>query len=146
MAVLMLSVLGVAFAICRPFAYRPIEFAPAKLSRKSPTHRPAPGVVTWTAVPKQYELRTATYTLRLWRGTERFPRIYLDGTSVTGEVLRIEGRQIRNTYAPFFYDWAAGDPQVLDLTLRDSGGRIVGQQRLAFQVPTRGVFIEFDSL
>jgi len=33
-------------------------------------------VLVWRAVPVEYEIKEPAYMLRVWRGGERFPRVY----------------------------------------------------------------------
>src|SRR5216684_6571511 len=139
-------IVSLPLALCRPFAYRVIEFTDPALTARSLTHRPAPGVLMWNSVPRIYELHTSLYVIHLFRGTERYPRIFIDAVGTNGASLRIRGIGIRGTRAPFFYDWVVGDSNALDITVVDTAGRPIGRHKLIFRVPVRGMFVEFDGL
>jgi hypothetical protein len=138
--------LALLLAFWRPFAYRAIEFTDPALVATSLTHRPAPGVVTWYAVPKTYGMQTTRYSVRLFRGRERFPRIFINVVGVNGALLRVRGSNIRGAQSPFFYDWAAGDSETLKIVVLDAVGRPIGRHEFAFHVPVRGPYVEHDGL
>ena len=140
--VFMLVLVGAA--VCHPVLYRPIEVSAHGLTTGGLTYKPAPGVWSWVAIPSQYDLRTSTYTIHLWREGEHFPRIYLDATSSVGERLVLRGNGIRGS-DPFFFDWSPRSPRELSVTVADSRGTIMGQHRFDIHVPARGFFVEFDA-